>query len=503
MATKKISELTLLDTVSANLQLTVIPVLDTATNTTRRVTLQQINDSVEANIPFAAAAFTQANSANTLATSADQRAITSGVYANSAFGASNSASSYSNSAFSVANTTSASSITSGLYANSAYIQANTATSNAANADQRAVTSGNYANSAYIQANSASSNIVTTGLYANSAYAAANISDQKATTSGDYANSAFSKSNSSNTLAQAAYDTSNTSDQKAVTSGSYANSAYTQANTATTNAANADQRAVTSGDYANSAYSQANTANTLAQAAYDAANSSGGGLTANNILINDSGFKLDGGSGTYWTGQSGVVQVTDKSGGIYHTTSVANNALFTFGVNGSGSMSVGVEGSVFIGTAKPSNDGGVTTDFPGWLVVQNGAKFGAGIDTLGATIIGGGVFEKYQSKADATGVVEHDCSAGHIFYHTSPDANWTANFTNASLSSNYATTFTLVISQGGTGYYPNAVQIQGSSQTINWQGNVTPTPSTNRVDVVTFSVLYNGSSYVVLGQMTGF
>jgi hypothetical protein len=419
MANKKISELTLLDTVSANLQLTVLPVLDTSSGTTRKVTLQQLNDSIEANIPFAAAAFTQANTANV-------NAISSGLYANSAFGVSNSASSYSNSAFSVANTANTNVVTSGSYANAAYLQANTATNNATTADQRAVTSG------------------------------------------DYANSAFS-----------------------------------QANTANTNVSTADQKAVSAGNYANSAYNQANTANTLAQAAYDAANSSGGGLTANNILINDSGFKLDGGSGTYWTGQSGVVQVTDKSGGVYHTTSVANNALFTFGVNGSGSMSVGVEGSVFIGTAKPSNDGGVTTAYPGWLVVQNGAKFGAGIDTLGATLIGGGVFEKYQSKADATGVVEHDCSAGHIFYHTSPDANWTANFTNASFTSNYATTFTLVISQGGTGYYPNAVQIGGSSQTINWQGNVTPTPSTNRVDVVTFSVLYNGSSYVVLGQMTGF
>jgi hypothetical protein len=84
MATKKISELTLLDTVSANLELTVIPVLDTASGTTRKVTLQQINDSVEANIPFAAAAFTQANNANI-------DAISSGLYANAAFIKANSA----------------------------------------------------------------------------------------------------------------------------------------------------------------------------------------------------------------------------------------------------------------------------------------------------------------------------------------------------------------------------------------------------------------------------
>jgi hypothetical protein len=82
MATKKISELTLLDTVSANLQQTIIPVLDTTSGTTKKVTLQQINDSVEANIPFAAAAFTQANNANTIA-------LTSGSYANAAFSKAN------------------------------------------------------------------------------------------------------------------------------------------------------------------------------------------------------------------------------------------------------------------------------------------------------------------------------------------------------------------------------------------------------------------------------
>ena len=112
-------------------------------------------------------------------------------------------------------------------------------------------------------------------------------------------------------------------------------------------------------------------------------------------------------------------------------------------------------------------------------------------------------EKFQTKADATGTVTHDCSAGHIFYHTSPDANWTANFTNLNLSSTYATTVNLVIAQGAIGYIPNAVQIAGSSQTISWQGNVTPTPTTSRTNVVSFSILNNSGTYTVLGQLTGF
>jgi hypothetical protein len=115
----------------------------------------------------------------------------------------------------------------------------------------------------------------------------------------------------------------------------------------------------------------------------------------------------------------------------------------------------------------------------------------------------GVHEKFQPLADATGTVVHDCSLGHIFYHTSPDTNWTANFTNLNLAAGYATTVSIVIVQGGTGYYPNAVQIGGSAQTINWQGNTTPTVSTNRTDVASFSIINNSGTYVVLGQITGF
>ena len=124
-------------------------------------------------------------------------------------------------------------------------------------------------------------------------------------------------------------------------------------------------------------------------------------------------------------------------------------------------------------------------------------------TLNILKIDNGVHEKFQTKADATGIVTHDCSLGHIFYHTSPDALFTVNFTNLNLSSGYATALTLIIVQGGTGFIPNSVGIGGVIQTLNWQGNVTPTPSTNRTDVVTFSIINVSGTYTVLGQLTGF
>lgn len=99
--------------------------------------------------------------------------------------------------------------------------------------------------------------------------------------------------------------------------------------------------------------------------------------------NGSQLTVDGGTGSnYWSGQSGVAQTGDHKAGVYATSPTANNSLFTFATNGSNYMSVGVEGSLFIGTALPSNNGGLNTTFPGWLVVQSGAKFGGDIDTLG-------------------------------------------------------------------------------------------------------------------------
>ncbi len=127
---------------------------------------------------------------------------------------------------------------------------------------------------------------------------------------------------------------------------------------------------------------------------------------------------------------------------------------------------------------------------------------AGNVTTGILKIEDGVHEKFQTKSYATGVVTHDCSLGHVFYHLTPSANWTVNLTNLNLAVGYATAVTLVIEQGAPGYYPSAVQVAGNAVPLAWQGNTTPTPSSNRFDVVTFSILYDGL-YTVLGQLTGF
>jgi hypothetical protein len=114
-----------------------------------------------------------------------------------------------------------------------------------------------------------------------------------------------------------------------------------------------------------------------------------------------------------------------------------------------------------------------------------------------------VFESTNALSSATGTVTHNCAVGHIFVHSIISANFTANFTNVTIPANNATSFTLVLNQGGTAYVPTAVQIGGQAQTVVWQGGSQPAGSANKKDVVSFSVVNNSGTWITLGQLTTF
>ena len=132
---------------------------------------------------------------------------------------------------------------------------------------------------------------------------------------------------------------------------------------------------------------------------------------------------------------------------------------------------------------------------------------SGVAVSTADITGYGVFtgteESFATLTGATGTVAHDCDNGHIFYHTTPAADWTANFTNLGLTAEHATTLSIVIDQGATAYIPSAVEIGGVAQTLLWQGGSQPSGTADGTDVVAFSILNDGGTYVVMGQLVGF
>ena len=135
---------------------------------------------------------------------------------------------------------------------------------------------------------------------------------------------------------------------------------------------------------------------------------------------------------------------------------------------------------------------------------NIAPDGSGtIDLSGQVKFAEGMIEKFATTNGATGVTALDCATGNVHYLTAPAGDITANFTNLNLTAEYATNVTVVIDQGGTEYEITAVQIGGVAQTIVWQGNSAPTGTANGVDSFSFTILNDGGTYVVLGQMVAF
>lgn len=196
---------------------------------------------------------------------------------------------------------------------------------------------------------------------------------------------------------------------------------------------------------------------------------------------------------------------------YTVTSAGDGYLFAQGNTSFGGNLVIATGN--IGTTKDivfATGGFQTGNVKARLYNSNGAF------SVNGTVIGGNLYTagtltvngmaSFQLTADmisslsgATGTVTHDMATGAVFYHTNPSANWTANFTNVPTTDGRALMATLVVSQGSTGYYPNAVQINGSAQTIKWVGGSAPTPNANKIDVFAISMLRISGAWVVMAQ----
>lgn len=110
-------------------------------------------------------------------------------------------------------------------------------------------------------------------------------------------------------------------------------------------------------------------------------------------------------------------------------------------------------------------------------------------------------EIFSTINGATGTVVHDFSAGAIWYHTAPAANFTANFTNVPTTASRAISVALVLNQGVSARLPTAIQINGASTTLRWQGGAQPTPNASQIDVVSFTLLRVGNTWIALGSLT--
>ena len=185
--------------------------------------------------------------------------------------------------------------------------------------------------------------------------------------------------------------------------------------------------------------------------------------------------------------------TDNDMTIYHsgTTGNIDNNTGTLIISG---PTVRIQDGALANTAISAADGIATLYHTNTAVLNT---------TAGGIQIEKGVREKFATTNGATGVTALDCSTGHVHYLTAPAGDITANFTNLNLTAEYATNLTVIINQGATPYEVTAVQIGGAAQTIEWQGGSAPTGNANGIDSFSFTILNDGGTYVVLGQMVDF
>jgi len=114
---------------------------------------------------------------------------------------------------------------------------------------------------------------------------------------------------------------------------------------------------------------------------------------------------------------------------------------------------------------------------------------------------------------ATGTINFDVETSGIWYYTT---NATANHTvnarfnsSTSLDSKMTTgesiTLVWVNTNGTTAYYPSVFQIDGTSQTVKWQGASTPTGgNASSIDLYTYNIIKTASAtFTVLGSQTKF
>ena len=117
----------------------------------------------------------------------------------------------------------------------------------------------------------------------------------------------------------------------------------------------------------------------------------------------------------------------------------------------------------------------------------------------------GAFEQTSNITNATGNTTMDCSNGHIFYLTSISGSFTPQFTNTSIGSGFSTSITLVLAQGNPAVVPtdNITVDGGSNLAVKWQGGVSPTGTVNGYDVISYCIMNNGGTLLVLGQLVSF
>jgi hypothetical protein len=229
---------------------------------------------------------------------------------------------------------------------------------------------------------------------------------------------------------------------------------------------------------------------------------------------------------YREGDVAVVTGVDATfNGTYAITSVPTSTTFTYAKTASNVSSTAASGSSSVaarryygGAVRDASDGifkifkdattkpSTTVNFSEAGLAYADLQVG-GLTASGAVSLSGTVdIQEMREALVATTITSNsaacDWSAGNIYWiGTAPSANFTVALTNVPTDNNKIMTINVFVTQGATGYIPNALSIAGSAQTIKWPGATAPTPTSTagRIDVFTFTLVRISSAWTVLGS----
>ena len=112
-------------------------------------------------------------------------------------------------------------------------------------------------------------------------------------------------------------------------------------------------------------------------------------------------------------------------------------------------------------------------------------------------------EFVSSYTAPSGTVTFDWQNGAIFFVSAMTTSFTANITNLPTTANRSYVTTFMLRQGATPYYTSSLQINGTSNYINWANASAPAPTANRTEIESFTHYYTGVSWITMGQLTSF
>jgi hypothetical protein len=118
-----------------------------------------------------------------------------------------------------------------------------------------------------------------------------------------------------------------------------------------------------------------------------------------------------------------------------------------------------------------------------------------------------------SGTGASGTINYDITTQSVLYYTSNStANFTLNFRasstttlNSALAVGQAVTVAFLNTNGTTGYYNNAITVDGASVTPKWINGAAPTTGySNSIDTYTYTIIKTASAtYTVLATLAKF